>query len=86
LTLPSPFEREVSASEPRSPHAYQNRRVLVAGTGVAGAACADVLLGLGAEVTVLDRAGNATIERLRGAGARWCWATSRRPTPGASTT
>jgi UDP-N-acetylmuramoylalanine--D-glutamate ligase len=49
---------------------YAGRRVLVAGTGVAGAACAEVLLGLGAEVTVLDRQDGPAVQRLRDAGAR----------------
>ena len=48
---------------------YEGRRVLVAGSGVTGAACADVLLSLGALVTVLDRTSNPTIERLCEAGA-----------------
>jgi UDP-N-acetylmuramoylalanine--D-glutamate ligase len=48
---------------------YDGRRVLVAGAGVAGAACADVLLSLGARVLVLDRTDNATLQRLREAGA-----------------
>jgi UDP-N-acetylmuramoylalanine--D-glutamate ligase len=52
-----------------APAAYAGRRVLVAGTGVAGAACAEVLLGLGARVTVLDRADNEVLARLRAAGA-----------------
>src|SRR5262249_36761779 len=39
------------------------------GAGVAGAACADVLLSLGARVAMLDRSATATIERLREAGA-----------------
>jgi UDP-N-acetylmuramoylalanine--D-glutamate ligase len=49
--------------------AYAGRRVLVAGTGVAGAACVEVLLGLGARVTVLDRTASTAVERLREAGA-----------------
>ena len=48
---------------------FEGRRVLVAGTGVAGAACVDVLLGLGALVTVLDRASSETAVRLKAAGA-----------------
>ena len=48
---------------------YQGRRVLVAGTGVAGAACVEVLLGLGARVTVLDRTSSAAAVRLQAAGA-----------------
>jgi UDP-N-acetylmuramoylalanine--D-glutamate ligase len=43
--------------------------VLVAGSGISGAACADVLLSLGAVVTVLDRSSGPTLERLREAGA-----------------
>jgi UDP-N-acetylmuramoylalanine--D-glutamate ligase len=49
--------------------AYAGRGVLVAGTGIAGAACADVLLGLGARVTVLERRDGDTVSRLRAAGA-----------------
>ena len=49
--------------------AYRGRRVLVAGTGVAGTACAEVLLGLGAQVTVLDRTETEALARLREAGA-----------------
>jgi UDP-N-acetylmuramoylalanine--D-glutamate ligase len=49
--------------------AYAGRRVLVAGSGVAGAASVEVLLGLDARVAVLDRAENATLVRLREAGA-----------------
>ena len=48
---------------------YDGRRVLVAGTGIAGAACAEVLLGLGARVTVLDRVDGQAAARLRTAGA-----------------
>jgi UDP-N-acetylmuramoylalanine--D-glutamate ligase len=48
---------------------YDGRRVLVAGTGVAGAACAEVLIAQGAAVTVLDRTDGAAVERLRAAGA-----------------
>jgi UDP-N-acetylmuramoylalanine--D-glutamate ligase len=43
--------------------------VLVAGAGVAGAACAEVLLGLGALVTVVDRAESEALVRLKAAGA-----------------
>ncbi|HEX6870922.1 MAG TPA: UDP-N-acetylmuramoyl-L-alanine--D-glutamate ligase [Micromonosporaceae bacterium] len=53
----------------RSVVSYAGRRVLVAGTGVAGAASAEVLLRLGAEVTVLDRADSEAVARLRAAGA-----------------
>jgi UDP-N-acetylmuramoylalanine--D-glutamate ligase len=45
------------------------RRFLVAGTGVAGAAAAEVLLGRGAMVTVFDRTDNDVSARLRAAGA-----------------
>ncbi len=45
------------------------RRFLVAGTGVAGAAAAEVLLGLGAAVTIIDRTGSETLTRLGVAGA-----------------
>jgi UDP-N-acetylmuramoylalanine--D-glutamate ligase len=69
VTPSSPDERAASVSEPRSPDSYDGRWVLVAGCGIAGAACAEVLLGLGAGVTVLDRAENAATERLRAAGA-----------------
>jgi UDP-N-acetylmuramoylalanine--D-glutamate ligase len=48
---------------------YEGRRVLVAGAGIAGAACADVLLDVGATVTVLDRADGEALARLRGRGA-----------------
>jgi UDP-N-acetylmuramoylalanine--D-glutamate ligase len=48
---------------------YDGRRVLVAGSGVAGAACVDVLLGLGARVSLLDRSETAAVARLRDAGA-----------------
>ncbi len=50
-------------------HPYEDRRVLVAGTGVAGAACVEVLLGVGAKVTVLDRAESDALVRLKAAGA-----------------
>jgi UDP-N-acetylmuramoylalanine--D-glutamate ligase len=43
--------------------------VLVAGSGVAGAACVEVLLALGARVTLLDRLSSDTTDRLRTAGA-----------------
>jgi UDP-N-acetylmuramoylalanine--D-glutamate ligase len=48
---------------------YDGRRVLVAGAGVAGAACVEVLLGLGAQVTLLDRAPSEVSARLEKAGA-----------------
>jgi UDP-N-acetylmuramoylalanine--D-glutamate ligase len=48
---------------------YAGRRVLVAGTGVAGAASAEVLLGLGARVTVLDRVDSEAVAWLRAVGA-----------------
>ncbi len=48
---------------------YDGRRVLVAGAGVAGAASAEVLLSLGARVTVMDRVDSDAITRLRAAGA-----------------
>ena len=48
---------------------YQGRSVLVAGTGVAGAACVEVLLDLGARVIVLDRSESEAVTRLRAAGA-----------------
>jgi UDP-N-acetylmuramoylalanine--D-glutamate ligase len=46
------------------------RRFLIAGAGVAGAASARVLLDLGADVTVLDRADGTVLADLRAAGAR----------------
>ncbi|MBX6357445.1 MAG: UDP-N-acetylmuramoyl-L-alanine--D-glutamate ligase [Micromonosporaceae bacterium] len=49
---------------------YAGRRVVVAGARVAGAACARVLMRLGADVTVVDRAASATTEALAGEGAR----------------
>src|SRR6185369_6726379 len=48
---------------------YAGRRVLVAGSGVAGAASAEVLLGLGAHVVVLDRTETEAVLRLKEAGA-----------------
>jgi UDP-N-acetylmuramoylalanine--D-glutamate ligase len=45
-------------------------RVLVVGAGVAGAACARVLLADGVPVTVLDRAPGPALDALAGAGAR----------------
>jgi len=49
---------------------YAGRRVVVAGARVAGAACARVLMGLGAQVTVVDRTPSANTEELAAAGAR----------------
>jgi UDP-N-acetylmuramoylalanine--D-glutamate ligase len=46
-----------------------DRRVLVAGTGVAGAAAAQVLLDLGAHVWVVDQVDSAALQRLGAAGA-----------------
>jgi UDP-N-acetylmuramoylalanine--D-glutamate ligase len=48
---------------------YEDTRVLVVGTGVAGRAAALALLARGAVVTVLDRADSATLGELRDAGA-----------------
>jgi UDP-N-acetylmuramoylalanine--D-glutamate ligase len=48
----------------------RERRYLIAGAGVAGAASARVLLDLGADVTVLDRADGPALADLRAAGAR----------------
>jgi UDP-N-acetylmuramoylalanine--D-glutamate ligase len=48
---------------------YGGRKILVAGTGVAGEASATVLLRLGADVTVVDRRDGEAVERLRAAGA-----------------
>ena len=50
--------------------AYEGRTVLVAGAGVAGAACADALLRRGASVVVVDRKESADTARLAAAGAR----------------
>jgi UDP-N-acetylmuramoylalanine--D-glutamate ligase len=49
--------------------AYAGRRVVVAGARVAGAACARVLIGLGADVTVVDRASSANTQALADEGA-----------------
>jgi UDP-N-acetylmuramoylalanine--D-glutamate ligase len=49
---------------------YAGRRIVVAGARMAGAACARVLLELGARVTVVDRAASAQAEELAEAGAR----------------
>ncbi|PZS35231.1 MAG: UDP-N-acetylmuramoyl-L-alanine--D-glutamate ligase [Pseudonocardiales bacterium] len=49
---------------------YSDRSVLVAGAGVAGAAVAEVLLRLGARVTVTDRALSARTEALSALGAK----------------
>jgi UDP-N-acetylmuramoylalanine--D-glutamate ligase len=49
---------------------YAGRRVLVAGTGVAGAACADALLTLGADVIVLDKQESPVLGHLGESGAR----------------
>ncbi len=49
---------------------YAGRRVVVAGARVAGAACARVLMDLGASVTVVDRVSSANTEALAVAGAR----------------
>ncbi|WP_338090547.1 UDP-N-acetylmuramoyl-L-alanine--D-glutamate ligase [Planosporangium thailandense] len=49
---------------------YAGRRVLVAGTGVAGAAAARVLIAAGAEVTVVDRADGPVLAQLRDLGAK----------------
>jgi UDP-N-acetylmuramoylalanine--D-glutamate ligase len=48
---------------------FEGRRVLVAGTGVAGEASATVLLRAGAAVTVMDRRDGEAVGRLRAAGA-----------------
>lgn len=52
-----------------APDSYDGRRVLVAGAGIAGAACVEVLLGLGSRVTLLERADGPAVARLRDAGA-----------------
>jgi UDP-N-acetylmuramoylalanine--D-glutamate ligase len=49
---------------------YAGRPVVVAGAGIAGAACADVLLALGAQVTVVDRRDGDRLAELAGRGAR----------------
>lgn len=51
-------------------HDWASRHVLVAGTGVAGVASAEVLLRLGATVTVQDRAAGEALDRLGDLGAR----------------
>ena len=43
--------------------------MLVAGSGVTGAACVEALLSVGADVSVLDRTSGPALERLRDAGA-----------------
>ncbi len=48
---------------------YEGRAVLVAGARVAGRASALALLGLGAEVTVIDRSDSPAMAELRDAGA-----------------
>jgi UDP-N-acetylmuramoylalanine--D-glutamate ligase len=48
---------------------YEGRRVLVAGTGIAGRSAALALLARGASVTVLDRTSSPALEELREAGA-----------------
>jgi UDP-N-acetylmuramoylalanine--D-glutamate ligase len=45
------------------------RSILVAGAGVAGAACAEALIARGAEVTVVDRAASPRTDALANAGA-----------------
>jgi UDP-N-acetylmuramoylalanine--D-glutamate ligase len=64
-------ERQRARSERSAPELgdYAGRRVLVAGTGVAGAACAEALLGLDARVVVLDRTESEALTRLKSAGA-----------------
>jgi UDP-N-acetylmuramoylalanine--D-glutamate ligase len=52
----------------RGEQSYAGRRVLVAGSGVAGAASAEVLLTLGATVVLLDRTETDTVARLAAAG------------------
>src|SRR5690606_33976742 len=64
-----PVVRPASAAQASRDGEYDGRRVLIGGTGVAGAACAEVLLSLGARVTVLDRGESETFVRLREAGA-----------------
>jgi UDP-N-acetylmuramoylalanine--D-glutamate ligase len=49
---------------------YRGRAVLVAGAGIAGAACARVLLELGADVTVIDRRDSEELAALADLGAR----------------
>ncbi|MEV0841059.1 UDP-N-acetylmuramoyl-L-alanine--D-glutamate ligase [Actinocatenispora sera] len=47
---------------------YEGRRVLVAGAGVSGKACARALVDAGAVVTVLDRSASAGLAELAAAG------------------
>jgi UDP-N-acetylmuramoylalanine--D-glutamate ligase len=49
---------------------YAGRPVVVAGAGIAGAACAEVLLALGATVTVVDRRDSDRLADVAGKGAR----------------
>ncbi|HEX2419205.1 MAG TPA: UDP-N-acetylmuramoyl-L-alanine--D-glutamate ligase [Micromonosporaceae bacterium] len=49
---------------------YQGRAVLIAGAGIAGVACAEALLGLGADVTVIDRHDSDRLAALARLGAR----------------
>ncbi len=49
---------------------YAGRSVVVAGARVAGVACAQALLRLGARVTVIERTDSDRTEELAGAGAR----------------
>jgi UDP-N-acetylmuramoylalanine--D-glutamate ligase len=65
--------------EPIGPASFTGRRVLVAGTGVAGAASARALLRLGARVTVIDRRDSAVAMQLRDAGATVVVAEEPRP-------
>jgi len=52
-----------------APRGYAGRHILVAGTGVAGRAAAEVLLRVGARVSVLDRRDGPALAELRAAGA-----------------
>src|SRR4029453_13649296 len=66
---PGPVLRRHAAGHGAGPLSYETRRFLVAGAGVAGGACAEVLLGLVSRVTVGDRTDSEALARLRDAGA-----------------
>jgi UDP-N-acetylmuramoylalanine--D-glutamate ligase len=59
--------------------AFGGRTVLVAGSGVSGAAAARVLLGLGARVLLTDAAERPVTAELAARGAVWLGATTRLP-------
>jgi hypothetical protein len=64
LLLAVPVLRRLPAGDGIPVTSYEGRRVLVAGSGVAGAACVEVLLALGDRVTLLDRLSSDTTDRL----------------------